>query len=39
MGPWRIVTTGGWQLDYNPGDGTCTWTGPHGQTHTIRPPP
>jgi len=35
----QLITSGRWQLDYNPGDGTCTWTGPQGNTHTTRPPP
>jgi len=35
----QLVTSGRWHLDYNLGDGTCTWTGPQGDTHTTRPPP
>jgi hypothetical protein len=32
------VTAGTWQVDFNPTTGTCTWTGPHGQTIHTHPP-
>ena len=33
------VTLGEWSMTFDCDTGTCTWTGPHGQTITTHPPP